>query len=223
MIRFDAWWFPDGETQLPDEMSKVNLRVDGRLTWQYHKYVAALSLLPLDRRRVAVDVGAHVGLWSYYMARDFAELHAFEPNIEAAWCWGRNLPAGTVNGCDARLHQCALGADHGIVTLEQAPGQSGGAHIWPIASAGAEGTIEQRPLDDFELDAVDLIKIDVEGYETAVIEGARKTLLRCKPIVIVEEALWSRYGYDSAPATDLVRLGMQQRTALGPDKIYEWT
>ena len=94
MMRFDEWWFPDGETQLVDQMAMHNVRIDGRLTWQYHKYVAALSLLPLNRRRVAVDVGAHVGLWSYFMARDFGAVHAFEPNVEAAICWKRAIVIG---------------------------------------------------------------------------------------------------------------------------------
>lgn len=215
MMQFDSWWFPDGETQLPEEMAKHNVRVDGRLTWQYHKYAAALSLLPLDRRRVAVDVGAHVGLWSYWMIRDFGEVHAFEPLEAHRVCWKRNMNAGLTS----YLHPVALGDCEGRCDLIAEPGSSGGAHIY---YHGDVGRTEQRTLDSFELRDVDLIKIDVEGFASAVIDGARDTLLRCRPIVIVEEALWSRYGFDGPPGIDLERLGMKYRTALGPDKIYEW-
>ena len=56
MYRFDAWWLPDGDTHLPWVMRRVERRVKGRLTYQYHKYEGAL---PWCRgRRTAVDVGA---------------------------------------------------------------------------------------------------------------------------------------------------------------------
>ncbi len=43
-----------------------------------------------------------------------------------------------------------------------------------------------RRLDDFDFDDVDLIKIDVEGHEAKVIEGAEKTIRRTTPVLIVE-------------------------------------
>ena len=46
--------------------------------------------------------------------------------------------------------------------------------------------VQVRTLDSFELDNVSFIKIDVEGHEEAVIEGARGLLLRNRPVLLVE-------------------------------------
>lgn len=219
MFQFDAWWFPDGETQLPEEMAKHDVRVDGRLTWQYHKYAAALSLCPPDRRRCAIDIGAHVGLWSYFMARDFDDLHAFEPIAAHRECWTENVEYTCRTTHTLNLYACALGADEATVTLSSAPGESGGTHI---SERGRQAS--QRTLDSFGFDIVDLIKIDVEGYEAAVIAGARETLLRCQPILIVEmlPAAAARYDHAESVGAQLSALGMTIRTRLGPDTIWEW-
>ena len=120
MIRFDQWWFPDGETQLPKWLARMDLRVDGRLTYQHHKYAAALQLV--RHRRAAVDVGAHVGLWSYYMAQDFAAVEAFEPMDTHRACFLENVPSPHV-----RLHPVALGVGYADVSLCTATaGCSGG-------------------------------------------------------------------------------------------------
>jgi len=41
-------------------------------------------------------------------------------------------------------------------------------------------------LDDFQLERVDFIKIDVEGFESKVLEGAAETIERCRPIMYIE-------------------------------------
>ena len=46
--------------------------------------------------------------------------------------------------------------------------------------------IETRTLDSYALDNVGFIKIDVEGYEHTVLKGARKTLMHCHPIMLIE-------------------------------------
>jgi len=219
MIQFDQWWMPDGETQLPAEMTTINVRVEGRLTWQYHKYAAALALLPLDRRRVAVDVGAHVGLWSYWMLKDFAYLHAFEPVAAHRKCWVENTWGICIGDCVA-LYDCALGSEQTLVNIVQTAGESGGAHI--NIAGGAD--VEQYTLDAFDLPIVDLLKIDVEGYEAAVIAGARETITRCRPIIVVEDVARNnaRYGFDGHVAGLLRSLGMKLRVALGSDTIWEW-
>jgi len=213
MFRYDAWWFPDGELQLPAVMALQNVRVDERLTWQYHKYAAALSLCP--HRRVAVDIGAHVGLWSYWMARDFAWVGAFEPISEHRQCWRANM----LGGENTELFPYALGAYQATMAMAVLRSESGGAHI---TTDGIE--TEVRTLDSFEFPVIDLLKIDVEGFEPAVIIGARDTLARCRPIVVVEDVprVSERYAWAKSVSDLLQDYGMQRRTTLGSDAIYEW-
>jgi len=176
MVTFDRWHFPDGETHLPGKMAKKNLRVDGRLTYQYPLYQEGLR--QCRARGVAVDVGAHVGLFSYWMVRDFAQVVAIEPVERHRACWQLNVPArpGDV------LHACALGAHDGTVAMQTVvPSSTGGTYV------AGEGAIPLRPLDSFSLDQVDLLKIDVEGYELEVVIGGRETIRRCHPVCIVEQ------------------------------------
>lgn len=197
MILFDrSWWIPDLETHLPQWMEQNNRRVDGRLTYQYEKYEAALGHCP--RRRVAVDVGAHVGLWSYWMARDFGQLHAFEPHADHHHIWQANL-YGVPN---ATIYRMALGKSAGSVTLIPGVKSSGDARIHPALS----GAIEMRTLDSVGLTDVDFLKIDCEGFEHFVLEGAVETIERSRPTIIVEQKPGhaQRYGLKEAQAIEFL-------------------
>ncbi|MBA3835829.1 MAG: FkbM family methyltransferase [Sphingomonas sp.] len=47
--------------------------------------------------------------------------------------------------------------------------------------------VEGRTIDSFEFDAVDLIKLDIQGAEYPALVGARQTILRHRPVIMVEE------------------------------------
>lgn len=226
MMQFDHWYLPDGEKHLPEWMAKVNKRVDGRLTYQYHKYEAAMRYVPAGKRRLAVDIGAHVGLWSYFMARDFAKLIAFEPMDAHADCWGVNMQARK----NAVLHRVALGERCGPVMLRtRTPGSSGDTGVEPLANGKDGGQVaEQRRLDDYDLANVDFIKVDCEGYEFFVLRGAAETIHRCKPIMVVEQkaetgGAW-RYRIDEHSGVEfLFSIGMKSLCApISGDWIMGW-
>lgn len=206
MVRFDAWFMPDGECHMPSVMTQVNRRVKGRLTYQYHKYEGGLAWC--RRRRTAVDVGAHVGLWSYWMGRDFDRLVAFEPNAESRACWVANHARGD-------LQPCALGASQMRVGLTVPVTSSGNASIV------ADGTtVEMRTLDSFGIGQVDFLKIDCEGFESFVLEGAHRTIAACRPVVIVEQkpGCGARYGRsDHAGVAFLEGMGAIVRWSQGGD------
>jgi FkbM family methyltransferase len=212
--RFDEWCFPDDDVLLIDEMTKHNVRVDGRLTYQYHKYLAALQLC--RQRRSAIDIGAHVGLWSYFLVQAFDAVDAFEPMLEHCQCLLTNVTSPKLT-----LHHVALGDYRGHVRMAQQAGHSGGAHV----SQQDDGELViLRSLDSYALTEIDLIKIDVEGYERPVIEGALSTLLRERPVVIVEQVdrLRARYGYPHTAVERLQEIGYELVTMLGPDAILRW-
>ena len=58
----------------------------------------------------------------------------------------------------------------------------GDVHAW---SEGL-GTIQKRAIDDLNLDDVSVIKMDIQGYEIFALEGARKTIEKCKPVIFIE-------------------------------------
>ena len=192
MLKTDGWFFPDGEAHLPVWMGnpKVRMFLNGRAAYQGQKQVAAMGLC--KRKRVAVDVGGHVGLWSFNLANEFREVHAFEPVAAHRECFLAN----TTGFENITLHACALGDHEGMVAIRTEPTSSGDSRV------DGAGDIPMHTLDSFALSQVDLIKIDTEGHELFVLRGAEETLSRCKPVVIVEQKKGhaQRYGLGETDA-----------------------
>lgn len=163
------------------------------------------------QHRTAVDVGAHIGTWSCELAVRFGNVHAFEPEPENFACLERNTPLAV------QLHNVALGDTGAGAKLVQHGSNSG---CWRIA----EGLgVEVYTLDDYALRNVDLIKIDVEGYEGRVLLGATNTLIESSPVVIFEDnALGEKlYGADWVdPKPILADLGYHFRKRLHKDEIW---
>ena len=190
---------PDHEEHLVGYIERGPL-VGGRGTYQHHKYVAAVARV--RHRGVAIDVGAHVGLWTRLLALDFAEVHAFEPVAAHVDCWRHNVTAK-----NARLTQIALGAvTKDAVEMIRPPGNSGNAKVARQLHEGGE-RVRMSTLDA-EIPAekaVDFIKIDCEGYEMFVLQGARQTIQRSRPVIIVEQKRGNGQHYGLGQ-TDAVKL-----------------
>lgn len=221
MIDFRGLMLPDGETHLVEWMSRVGQVRAGKPTYQLRKYEAALA--QVGRRGVAVDVGAHAGLWSRVMALDFATVVAFEPVPEHAACWRHNL----ADAWNATLHQVALGDRRGTVALHtRTPGSSGDTSVardGQEPNAAAEATMAL--LDDFALPAVDFLKIDCEGYELFVLRGGEETIRRCRPTVIVEQkpGMAQRFGLKETEGVALLTSwGARLVACISGDYILAW-
>ncbi|HSW32353.1 MAG TPA: FkbM family methyltransferase [Steroidobacteraceae bacterium] len=187
--------------------------VDGQLTYQYRKLERALALVPADRRRRCVDIGAHVGLWSMQLVKHFQFVLAFEPNPVVADLWRWNVTAK-----NALLRQVALGKGEASVGLKVYDGHSGHTQVV------GEGDVQMRTLDSFGFTDVDFIKIDVEGLEASVVKGAEETLLRCRPIMVVEQkGEDARMGLKRDGALGWLQgLGMQSVDCIGGDYFLVW-
>ena len=81
MLEHNGIWLPDGETHLQTVMIGD--------TYQLRKYKTALEYTPTRNR--AIDIGAHVGLWSRPMSKDFRIVEAFEPVEAHRVCYRRNV------------------------------------------------------------------------------------------------------------------------------------
>ena len=211
-------WLPEEETHLVDMMlhnPRGTVIRGGKATYQIHKLDACLKQLSVERRRVCLDVGGHVGLWSMWLARAFCQVHAFEPLARHAELFRHNVPDSNVT-----LHEIAVGAEAGVCEVLSVGESSGDAFIKPNI-----GTTEIRALDSFAFTKVDFIKIDVEGFERQVVEGARETLLINHPIICVEQKDKDaqNFGAESKGAlTYLLELGMEPRLEIHGDYILGW-
>lgn len=219
MFQFQGIWLPDGERHFPEWMAKNGELVNGKGTYQIKKLREAMKWC--KKFRTSVDVGAHVGLWSMHLAPKFETLHAFEPIPEFRKCWVSNVPVEL----QTVLHDCALGEKLGLVEFAVNPADTGDTHVtdsdkYPTVTA------YMRTLDSYQLQDVDFIKIDCEGFELHVLQGAAETIARCKPCVIVEQKqhkMEKNFGTKGTPAVDwLKERGAILRREMGGDYIMSW-
>ena len=227
-------WMPETEEHFLEIMGPESKRHQvrkGKWTYQVHKLDAAMRYV--KNRRVCVDIGAHVGLWSMWLVGLFDHVHAFEPVPLHADLFERNVIAPNVS-----LHRSALGNASSTVSFTVPPDSTGHAHVLEgarphINRAGnlprdtwqkIDG-VRMDTLDSFGFEVVDLIKIDVEGYELSVIQGAIETLRRCHPIVVIEQKGNDNtvYGGRENEALELLnRWGMSQLKVISGDYIMGW-
>ena len=123
---------------------------------------------------VVIDIGANVGdsalwWWIYFDAK----VISFEPLKKTFDILDENVK---LNRANIEIHNSALGKGSPIY------GDSNGG----MFSFNGEKSLETVRLDDLNLKKVDIVKIDVEGFELDVIEGAMDTLTRFKPRIIIE-------------------------------------
>jgi len=138
----------------------------------------------VDPTRISLDVGANLGLFSYFLSRLSPKVIAFEPNPNPL----RTLRQ--VADRNVEIVPIAIGNSDGPVTLTIPRNRKGwssnGAGLGKTPTGGRPVEIMCRRIDSLKLDPVGFIKIDVEGHELAVLEGARETLIRDKPAIFLE-------------------------------------
>jgi len=137
-----------------------------------------------------LDVGANFGYYSIILALELmkkCQIYAFEPCLPVFSRLVRNIMLNDLDSCIKPLS----------IALSDKIG-SGGALAFNQGNSGAtfidnsrNGDIQMTTVDKFcELNSgiskVDFIKIDVEGFELFVLQGARQVILRDKPVVFLE-------------------------------------
>ncbi len=130
---------------------------------------------------LAVDIGAHIGLVSIYLAKYFKQVYAYEPCPKIFECLEKNVPE------NVSCFQIALGKKRSRVGIGYHPRNTGQT----ILIRG--NTVDQIPLDELDIDKIDFIKVDVQGYEYWVLKGARLTIAKYHPVVMLEEEEYNRF------------------------------
>lgn len=185
-------WIPANDAYLRERLSDRSVDWIADYDADLFAFVAGMP-----RRRVAIDVGASVGLWSMKLAQMFGFVHAFEPNPIAAECFVRN-----VNSPQVHLRMVALGDRNGKTSIVSTPGISFKTFV-----GGSIGTVDMMTLDSYAFDSVDLIKIDCEGFDFYVLQGAMETIKRERPMIIFESkpgVSQKRYKVEQNAARDMV-------------------
>jgi FkbM family methyltransferase len=140
------------------------------------------------RDQDAIDVGANDGCYVHYLRRHARQVIAFEPMPSLARMLRRKFRRGVV------VESMALSDTAGTVSLRMPVVDgvvvTGCSTVSSVASATypAHRAIEvpMDRLDSVYGGEVGFIKIDVEGHEQAVLDGAIETIRRCRPRMLVE-------------------------------------
>jgi FkbM family methyltransferase len=137
-----------------------------------------------DRNRDFLDVGAHIGYYSNYLAPLIRRVYAFEPDE-------RNIPGLQANARltgNVEIVRAAVSSSDGVAPFHVARGSA----LSSLAGSGdgADVTVPTTTIDTFvaqrpEVD-VALIKIDIEGHDLEALHGMQRTVARDQPLILTE-------------------------------------
>ena len=210
-----GWHLPDTEVYFDKILPLYPAESDGRRIYQFNHLDRCFNYLAERPRRIAIDIGAHVGFWTYYLTKSFIHVHSFEPLKRHIECFKKNIAADNVT-----LHSYGLSNKKENRLLIYDDKNSGGTFVDP-KKIGDTAFVR---LDDFKFSEIDFIKIDVEGYEEFILQGAEETLIRNKPIIIIEQKESSiKYNIERYEAVKfLEKLGASIFERVKDDFIMGW-
>lgn len=136
---------------------------------------------------VFIDIGANIGWYTIQASKWVGEkgiVMAFEPRPSTFQYLLKSVQENALR--NVRLFNIALSNASGRGNLMKVDGQrnTGGSYL----GTGKGVEVPLKTLDELteDLDRLDMIKMDVEGWEPMVIEGAKKTIEKYKPIIVSE-------------------------------------
>lgn len=148
-----------------------------------------MGFLPylVDPDRVCVDVGANKGVYTYALSRLCPWVHAFEPNPAMYQLLQQRAPKNATtypialsNRTEDAYLRVPKGGHRGFSN------QGASLSVVKVSSDYVEVPVSAKRLDDMSIENIGFMKIDVEGFEREVLEGAVQTLQRDRPTLLIE-------------------------------------
>jgi FkbM family methyltransferase len=208
------------------------IQANHRSIYQVRNLRYLRSVTPLARR--IVDVGANVGIMTMEYATWAQAVEAFEPDADNRVLLQWNLHNNTIRpGLEPWFPGASMQISAQVtVHAEALAHQTGQANLC-LHHSGLSNYIEFQPgnnavptrtLDSYAWQDVDAIKIDTEGTEWLVVQGADQTIRQCRPVVQVEIWGWERrFGLNNQDMLDYFRsLGYRQTDSRGRDLPWDF-
>lgn len=150
-----------------------------------------LALKHCRHMETAVQAGGNTGVWPKKFAEHFRVVYTFEPDPDNFHCLVNNCPEPNIIKLQAavgdRSHPVGLKYVHGRRNMGAVAVDVDNDGLYPVLR-----------IDDLALSRCDLIQLDIEGYEPVALRGARDTIARFRPVIMVEDkGLSVPYGYPS--------------------------
>lgn len=180
-------------------------------------------------RAGAVQAGGNIGIFPSYLAKHFAAVLTFEPDPYSRRMLEQNCFAQGV-GSKVMAIGAALGERNAMAELirtrrDGSPATHSGVHHVQLNPAGGVQVLE---LDSFDFEAVDLLYLDVEGFELFALKGAERTVARHRPVIAVEiNKSLDALGITPGDVASFIigKLNYRPRAVINSDRIFtpaEW-
>lgn len=146
-------------------------------------------------KKILIQAGGNCGMYARFYGNYFETIYSFEPNPNNFKCLSLNCTEEKY-----KIFNCGLGRSAGkadIVHPSVAKRRNMG--VWQIKE-NPDGDINLISIDSLNLERCDLIHLDIEGYESNALIGAKNTINKYKPVIILEDGHGSEiaetYGYN---------------------------
>lgn len=216
---YQEWQILDDDKSFHSSVKR--LRKQGKsgdiLLYQKDNLDRALELV--KNWTVAIDGGANYGLMSYHMNSRFQQVLAFEIDDKLRTCLAANM--ATFLCSNVKIEPCGLGDTEKSVDLVRTS-KSFGNFVNPDAESG---NFSIRSIDSYNIDNLGFIKLDCEGYEPLIIQGAEQTIKKSFPVILMErKVLVKKYNFGSRDTETLLQSwGYNRLINLGKDVILAKT
>ena len=203
MIKVNGFWVPENDKHIEDWKSGSSFTQNKCLD----KFIKICEKEDLKFNHI-LDIGAWVGTWTCAMNQFCGRIVAFEPDPQHYRCLVKNVPE------NVETHQLAVGNDSKMISLSD-------DNFTQAKRIIGDGNIPMVTIDSLGLADVDMIKIDVEGYEMEVLKGAEKTLENIQYLMIELNNNTKKYGSSNAEVEKyLQKKGFKVKVKIWPDVVW---
>jgi FkbM family methyltransferase len=155
-----------------------------------------------DENAIFVDVGANSGHHALFMSKYAKKVYAFEPYAPVRLQMESKISVNHID--NIYVLPTALGEKNELKQYYAPPDENTaiGSFLEGFSSRNIGGEmLEVRCADDvfkeLDLDRIDIIKIDVEGFEKSVLSGAKESLKKFNPVVMFECSMDMEGGFQN--------------------------
>lgn len=136
--------------------------------------------------RTVVQAGGNQGMYPKLLSQMFDNVLTFEPDILNFQTLKLNCTENNIQAINS-----ALGENEGLCVVKRLTMHNTGMHKVEVVHTLSHGTVPMHKLDSFTtLTDVDLIMLDLEGYESYALLGAANTIKKFRPVIFIERPSW---------------------------------